>query len=150
MSEFFFLFISTLDSTFRVATPLILCSMAGIFSERSGIIDIGLEGKMLAAAFAAGSIAYVSGSPWLGLLAAILISVFASLIHGFACITNRGDQVISGLAINILASGMTVTLGIAFFSQGGQTPALGKGQRFMSIELPLAELMSNIPLINYA
>ena len=147
MSEFFFLFLSTLDSTFRVATPLILCAMAGIFSERSGIIDIGLEGKMLAAAFAAGSVAFVSGSPWLGLLAGIIISVLASLIHGFACITNRGDQVISGLAINILASGMTVTLGIAFFSQGGQTPALGKDQRFMSLELPLADYASNLPII---
>ena len=103
--EYFFLMISTLDSTLRVATPLILCSMAGIFSERSGIIDIGLEGKMLASAFAAGSMAFVSGSAWIGLIAGISISMFASLIHAFACVTHRGDQVISGLAINILASG---------------------------------------------
>ena len=146
MSEFFFLFLSTLDSTFRVATPLILCAMAGIFSERSGIIDIGLEGKMLAAAFAAGSVAFVSGSPWLGLLAGIIISVLASLIHGFACITNRGDQVISGLAINILASGLTITLGIALFSRGGQTPPLGAEQRFMPIEFPFLDEIRSVPV----
>ncbi len=145
--EYFFLMISTLDSTLRVATPLILCSMAGIFSERSGIIDIGLEGKMLASAFAAGSMAFVSGSAWIGLIAGISISMFASLIHAFACVTHRGDQVISGLAINILASGLTVVLGIAFFRQGGQTPQLSNNGRFMSIDFPFSETVSNFPFI---
>ena len=145
--EYFFLILSTLDSTLRVATPLILCAMAGIFSERSGIIDIGLEGKMLAAAFAAGAMAFVSGSAWIGLLAGISISMLASLIHAFACVTHRGDQVISGLAINILASGLTVVLGIAFFRQGGQTPHLSNSGRFMSIDFPFSESISNFPLL---
>ena len=145
--EYFFLILSTLDSTLRVATPLILCSMAGIFSERSGIIDIGLEGKMLASAFAAGAMAFVSGSAWIGLLAGISISMLASLIHAFACVTHRGDQVISGLAINILASGLTVVLGIAFFRQGGQTPHLSNSGRFMSIDFPFSESISNFPLL---
>ena len=145
--EYFFLILSTLDSTLRVATPLILCAMAGIFSERSGIIDIGLEGKMLAAAFAAGAMAFVSGSAWIGLLAGISISMLASLIHAFACVTHRGDQVISGLAINILASGLTVVLGIAFFRQGGQTPHLSNSGRFMSIDLPFSESISKFPLL---
>ena len=149
MSEFLILSLSTLDSTIRIATPLILCAMAGIFSERSGIIDIGLEGKMLAAAFAAGSIAALSGSPWLGLIAAIGISMLASATHGFACITHKGDQVISGLAINILASGLTVTLGIALYARGGQTPQLTKEQRFMPIDFPFADSISQIPFIGY-
>ena len=145
MSDFLILSFSTLESTIRIASPLILCAMAGIFSERSGIIDIGLEGKMLAAAFAAGAVAAASGSPWLGLLAAIGISMLASLIHGFACITHRGDQVISGLAINILASGLTVTLGIALYARGGQTPQLSREERFMAINFPFSDSISQIP-----
>ena len=148
MAELWLQFILTLDATLRVATPLILCAMAGIFSERAGIIDISLEGKMLMAAFAAGSVAAVSGSPVMGLGAGITISVVLSLLHGFACITHRGNQVISGLAINILASGLTVTLGIAFFARGGQTPLLSGEQRFRSIDLPFAEwLGAHLPII---
>ena len=139
--------LSTLDATLRVSTPLILCAMAGLFSERSGIIDISLEGKMLSAAFAAGSIAAVTGSPWAALGGAIVVSILLSLLHGFACITHRGDQVVSGLAINVLASGLTIVLGIAWFSQGGQTPALGSEARFMPIEFSWAESVAGIPVV---
>ena len=139
--------LSTLDATLRVSTPLILCAMAGLFSERSGIIDISLEGKMLFAAFAAGAVAAVTGSPWLALVAGMLISTVLSLLHGFACITTRGDQVVSGLAINVLASGLTIVLGIAWFSQGGQTPALASDARFMPLELPFIEQIGSIPFI---
>ncbi|MEM7257923.1 MAG: ABC transporter permease, partial [Pseudomonadota bacterium] len=142
--------LSTLDATLRVSTPLILCAMAGLFSERSGIIDISLEGKMLSAAFAAGTLAAITGSPWLALLGAILVSVMLGIVHGFACITNRGDQVVSGLAINVLASGLTIVLGIAWFSQGGQTPALAAEARFMPMDLPFAEAAKGIPIIGQA
>ena len=145
MLEIFQICISLLDSTIRIATPLIFCAMAGIFSERSGIIDIGLEGKMLLSAFVAASTTFLSGSPWIGLFSAVVASGFASVIHGFACITNKGDQVISGLAINILASGLTITVGIALFSRGGQTPSLGSDQRFMPIDFPFQSLVNNIP-----
>jgi len=147
MADLWLQFLLTIDATLRVSTPLILCAMAGIFSERSGIIDISLEGKMLLSAFAAASVAALSGSPWLGLGAAILVSMVFSLLHGFACITHRGNQVISGLAINILASGLTVTLGIALFAQGGQTPYLSSAQRFSAISLPFAETMRQVPVI---
>ena len=147
MAEFWLQFLLTIDATLRVATPLILCAMAGIFSERSGIIDISLEGKMLMSAFAASSVAAVTGQPWLALLVAIGVSIFLSLIHGFACITHRGNQVVSGLAINILASGLTVTLGIAFFAQGGQTPFLRGDQRFAPITLPFADALRDVPVI---
>ena len=148
MADFWFQFLLALDSSIRVATPLILGAMAGIFSERSGIIDISLEGKMLMAAFVAAAVAYGTGSPWLGAIAAIIVSIIASLIHGFACIIHRGNQVISGLAINILASGLTVIIGIALFRQGGQTPTLPKSARFNSIELPFAQYFAdNIPIL---
>lgn len=137
--------LATLDATLRLSTPLILCAMAGLFSERSGIIDISLEGKMLSAAFAAGAVAALTGSAWLAMLAAILVGIVLGLIHGFACITHRGDQVVSGLAINILASGLTVVLGIAWFSQGGQTPSVGPTARFMPLELPFADAAVSIP-----
>ena len=147
MADLWMQFLLTLDATLRVATPLILCAMAGLFSERSGIIDISLEGKMLMAAFAAGTLAALTGSAIAGLAGAILVSVMFSLIHGFACITHKGNQVISGLAINILASGLTVTLGIAIFAKGGQTPMLSREARFSSIELPFAEAAGAIPVI---
>ena len=129
-------FFAVLDATIRVSTPLILCAMAGIFSERAGVIDISLEGKLLATAFAAASVAAWTGSAWLALAAGMSVGIVLALVHGFACITHRGNQVVSGLAINILASGLTVVLGIGWFSQGGQTPSLGSEARFMPIELP--------------
>ena len=147
MADLWLQFVLTIDATIRVATPLMLCAMAGLFSERSGIIDISLEGKMLLAAFAAASVSALTGSPWLALAGGILISLLFSLVHGFACITHKGNQVISGLAINILASGLTVTIGIAIFAQGGQTPFLSSGQRFSSITLPFAEAAGSIPII---
>jgi simple sugar transport system permease protein len=140
-------FFAILDATLRVSTPLILAAMAGLFSERSGIIDISLEGKMLAAAFAAGSVAAVSGSAWLALGAGIVVSMALAMVHGFACITHRGNQVVSGLAINILASGLTVVLGIAWFQRGGQTPTLSGDARFRPLELPFADLVSGVPVI---
>ena len=118
MSDFMLIAVSTLDATIRVSTPLILCAMAGLFSERSGIVDIGLEGKMLAGAFAAAAIAAVTGSAWLGLGAAIGVSICMALLHGFACITHKGNQVVSGLAINILASGSHCNTGDRLVSSG--------------------------------
>ena len=147
MADLWLQFVLTIDATLRVATPLILCAMAGLFSERSGIIDISLEGKMLMSAFAAASMAALTGLPLLGLAGGILVSVALSLIHGFACITHKGNQVISGLAINILASGLTVTLGIALFAQGGQTPFLNKSERFTDIVLPFAEQAEHVPVL---
>src|SRR5215468_12370338 len=103
----------TLAATFRVATPLVLSAMGGLFSEKSGIIDVGLEGKMLMAAFFAAATASVTGSAWLGVAAAIVAAEVLALLHAFACITHRGNQVVSGVALNILAAGLTVVLGTA-------------------------------------
>ena len=138
---------AVLDATLRVSTPLILAAMAGLFSERSGIVDISLEGKMLASAFAAAAVAAVTGSAVLGLFSAMAVGMVLGLVHGFACITHRGNQVVSGLAINILASGLTVVLGIAWFAQGGQTPALSGDARFMPLQLPLAQTLRDVPVV---
>lgn len=139
--------ILSLDATLRVATPLIFAALAGLFSERSGVVDIGLEGKMLVGAFTAATVAAVSNSVWLGLLMALLASVGFALLHGFACITHRGNQVVSGVAINILASGLTVVLGLAWFHQGGSTPPLTQDQRFTAIDLPFAQQLADVPVL---
>ena len=128
----------TLAATLRVATPLMLCAMGGLFSEKSGIIDVGLEGKMLIAAFFAAAAASLTGSAWAGVVAAIVAAEVLALLHGFACITHRGNQVVSGIALNILAAGLTVVLGTAWFARGGQTPALDDDERLMPIFFPVA------------
>ena len=136
-----------LASTLRVATPLILCALAGLFSERSGVVDIGLEGKMLFAAFAAGASGAAFGSTSLALLFAMGSGVLLSWLHGFACVSHRGDQVVSGVAINILALGLTVVLGLASFHQGGQTPPLSNQVRLQSIWPGAAAALQGIPFV---
>ena len=139
--------ISVLSATLRMATPLVFAAMAGMFSERSGTIDIGLEGKMLAAAFAAACVAVVTGSAWIALLGAVIVGILMALLHGVACITYRGNQVVSGVAINIMAAGLTVVLGNAWFGRGGQTPDLAPDARFLPLKLPGAESAASIPIV---
>ncbi|MEO0752230.1 MAG: ABC transporter permease [Pseudomonadota bacterium] len=136
-----------LDSTIRLATPLLLACLAGLFSERAGIFDIGLEGKMLFAAFFSAAVAFVSGSAWLGLLAGIAASMSLAALHGIASITFRGDQLISGVAINFLAAGLSVLIAQSWFAQGGRTPSLTDGARFDPITLPFADPLSVVPVL---
>lgn len=132
----FLTILQLLDSAIRLATPLLLACLAGLFSERGGIFDIGLEGKMLAAAFFSAAVAFATGNVWIGFLAGIGASLVLSGIHGLASITFRGNQLISGVAINFLASGLTVVISQAWFSQGGRTPALSGAARFDNVILP--------------
>jgi general nucleoside transport system permease protein len=127
------LLLDLLASTLRLATPLIFCALAGVLAERAGVIDIGLEGKMLFAAFAAAAIGVTTQSTTLAMLAAIGVAVALSCLHGLACVTYNGNQVISGLAINIIAAGLTVVLGIAWFAQGGQTPPVADSVRLKAL-----------------
>ncbi len=131
-------FLQILDSTIRLATPLLFACLAGLYSERAGVFDIGLEGKMLVAAFAAAAASYATGSVWLGVLAGVGAALVFAAIHGLASITFRGNQLISGVAVNFLASGLTVVLGASWFQLGGQTPALVDGMRFAEITFPFA------------
>ncbi|WP_299129785.1 ABC transporter permease [uncultured Amaricoccus sp.] len=134
-------------SSLRLATPLLLACLAGLYSERAGVFDIGLEGKMLAAAFLAGAVSAVSGSAWIGLVAGIGASLALAAIHGLASITLKGNQLISGVAINFLASGLTALVGQNWFKMGGQTPQLSGAQRFNPVTLPFAESIGRVPVI---
>lgn len=136
-----------LDSTLRLATPLLLACIAGLYSERAGVFDIGLEGKMLMAAMTSGAVAYLSGSVWLGALAGIAGSLIFAAIHGLTAITFRGNQLIAGVALNFLASGITVLVAQALFGQGGRTPALEGGARFNPVTLPFADALKEVPVI---
>jgi len=118
-----------------------------LISERAGIFDIGLEGKILASAFLAAAIAFVSGNVWLGVLAGIAVSVCMSLIHGVASITFRGNQLISGVAINFLAAGLTVVIAQNWFQQGGRTPSLTGDARMAQVDLPFANALADVPLL---
>ena len=143
----FLTIIQILDSSIRLATPLIFAALAGLFSERAGIFDIGLEGKMLVSAFLAAAVAATSGSVWIGLLAGTFASLVFSGIHGMASITFRGNQLISGVAINFLAAGMTVLVAQSWFAQGGRTPSLSGTARFNPIDFPFVSTMAEVPII---
>ena len=131
-------FLQILESTIRLATPLLFACLAGLYSERAGVFDIGLEGKMLVAAFASAAASFATGSVWIGTLAGIGAALLFAAIHGLASITFRGNQLISGVAVNFLASGLTVVLGASWFRLGGQTPALTGDMRFA--DAPLLDL----------
>lgn len=147
MNEFFLSALPLLDSTVRVAVPLVLAALAGLYAERSGVVDIGLEGKMLGAAFAAATVGAVTLSPWAGLAGGMFVAIALALLHGLASITYNGNQVVSGMALNILVAGLAPVLGNAWFGMGGQTPLLTSGGRFTPIVLPGAEALRGIPVL---
>ena len=137
-----------LASSVRLSVPLIFACLAGLWSERSGVVDISLEGKMLVAAFAAASVAYATGEAWLGLAAGIAASLVFSLVHGFAAIDQRGNQIVSGAALNLIAAGLTALLGNAWFGEGGRTPQLeAPSSRFTELTWPGADMAGSIPVL---
>jgi len=138
--------LAIMDGTLRAATPLLFACLAGLFSERAGVFDIGLEGKLLFSAFFSASVAALSGSVWIGMLAGVGASLVLSGLHGVASITFRGNQLISGVALNFLAAGLTVVIGENWFGLGGRTPQLEGAARFQPIELPFKDAVSNIPI----
>lgn len=137
-----------LFSTIRLATPLLLAALGGLFSERSGVINIALEGLMLAGAFTAAAVTYFVGSPWIGLLAGIAAGVLLASVHAVACIRFKADQVVSGTAINILMLGMPAFISGALFASTGSTPQLPKEQLVPRTPIVLAFLVL-VPLTWY-
>ena len=113
-------------STIHLATPLVLAALGGLYSERSGVINIALEGLMLAGAFTAAAVTYYVNNPWIGLLAAIVAGILLAAIHAVACISFKADQVVTGTAINILMLGVPAVLSGAFFLSSGSTPQIPK------------------------
>ncbi|MEP7011631.1 MAG: ABC transporter permease [Acidobacteriota bacterium] len=123
-------------SAIRLATPLLLAALGGLLSERSGVINIALEGLMLAGSFTAAVVTHFSGNPWLGLLAGICAGGAVAYIHAVACIRYGADQVVSGTAINILFLGVPALLSGAMFASTGATP-----------QIPQANLLPIAPIV---
>ena len=136
---------TVIASTLRVSVPLILCALAGVLCERSGVIDLGLEGKMLMTAFATAVVGVSTGSLALALAAALLVGLLLSMLHGYACVSHGGDQVVLGMAITMTAAGLTVVLGIAWFAQGGQTPPVPDSVRLGSWFTGAGQVVAQVP-----
>jgi general nucleoside transport system permease protein len=144
-------------STLRLATPLILAALGGLYCERSGVINIALEGIMLAGAFTAALVTYYAGNPWIGVLAAVTAGLLVATIHAVATINYRANQVVSGTAINILFLGVPALLCGVFFGTTGNTPQLPREQTlqdwqfFDAQSLPLlASIFNQNPLVYFA
>lgn len=133
-----------LASTIRNATPLVFAALGGMFSERSGVVNIGLEGLMLISAFAGVVGAYFSGSAVVALGFALAAGLGFALIHALMCVTFEADQIISGTAINLLALGGTGFLMVSVFGTGGTSPRV---EGFGEVPIPL---LSNIPVVGPA
>lgn len=118
--------IALVYSTIRLATPLLLAAIGGLYSERSGVINIALEGLMLAGAFTAAAVTHYAGNPWVGLFAAVTAGVLVAWIHAVACIRFKADQVVTGTAINILFLGLPAFVSGALFLSSGSTPQIPK------------------------
>ncbi|MBE9106593.1 ABC transporter permease, partial [Nostoc cf. edaphicum LEGE 07299] len=129
-----------LIATLRLAIPLAFAALGGLYSERSGVLNIALEGMLLTGAFTSAAATFYTGNPWLGILASLIAGGLVGLLHAFLCVTLRVDQLVSGLAINLVASGLTSFLARLVFSGSStqQLPGIG------AIMIPG---LANIPLI---
>ncbi|MFC0133842.1 sugar ABC transporter permease [Massilia eurypsychrophila] len=139
---------SILVSTIRNAPVLMFAAMAGLFAERSGVIDLALEGKILASAFASAAVAFTTQNVWYGISAGIAVSAALALLQGYVSITQKGNQLVGGIAINIAMSGLTFVLAQFFYQQGGRTPDLGQARLF-DIVLPGTAALEGIPFIGW-
>lgn len=139
--------VALIFSTIRLSTPLILAALGGLFSERGGVINIALEGMMLAGAFTAAAVTYATGSPYVGLFAGMMAGMLIAAIHAVACIRYQADQVVTGTAINILMLGMPAFLSGAFFLSSGSTPQIPKEHLIPWLPIAIAFVM--VPLSWY-
>ena len=139
--------IALIWSTIRLSTPLVLAALGGLFSERSGVINIALEGMMLAGAFTAAAVTHAVGNPFVGLLAGMGAGLLIAAIHAVACIRYRADQVVTGTAINILMIGLPPFLSGAFFLSSGSTPQIPREQLIPWTPIVIAFIL--VPLTWY-
>src|SRR5450830_606750 len=139
---------SILVSTVRNAPVLIFAGMAGLFAERSGVIDIGLEGKILASAFVSAAVGFATQNPWYGVMAGVVASMLLASLQAYIAITQKGNQLVAGIAINIAMSGLTFVVAQYFFQQGGRTPDLGSARLF-DVVLPGSAAVENIPFFGW-
>ncbi|MCL4394869.1 MAG: ABC transporter permease [Chloroflexi bacterium] len=133
--------IGLLAATLRMATPLIYAAIGAVVTERSGVMNIGIEGMMLFGAFTAVAGSYYTGNPWIGVLAAMVVGGLLGLLHAWASITLRADQIVSGVAINLLAVGVPNFLLIALWHQPGASPIV------TGIPLVRVPLLADLPVV---
>ncbi len=132
---------SLVFSTIRLATPLVWAAIGGLYSERSGVINVALEGLMLAGAFTAAAVTFYAGNPWAGLACAMLAGGFVAYLIAVACIRFKANEVVTGTGVNILFLGLPAVLSGALFLSSGSTPQLPKEQLMPS----LAQLIPGMP-----
>lgn len=145
--------LSLVFSTIRLATPLVWAAIGGLYSERSGVINIALEGLMLAGAFTAAAMTYYSHSPWIGLGAAIIAAAFFAFLLAVVCIRFKANEVVAGTGINILFLGLPAVLSGALFLSSGSTPQIPKEQLLPTLSqlLPRApqwRIMTDVSVIS--
>jgi len=144
VSDTLLLLVSLFGSTLRLSTPLILAALGGLYAERGGVINMALEGIMLAGAFTAATVTALTGSPWLGLLSGLAAGLLVAALHAFCCITCRADQVVTGTAINILMLGVPPLISGALFESTGSTPNLAQNQTLPT--LPIVAALVAVPV----
>jgi general nucleoside transport system permease protein len=133
--------ISVLAATVRIATPILLAAIGEMVAERSGVYNMGLEGTMLMSAFTAYLGAYHTGSLWLGVATAMVTGGLMSLVFAFIVITLKVEQIVTGLALNLLGSGLSIFWLRAAFANASQTPTI---PFFGNVPVPL---LSDIPFL---
>lgn len=127
--------ISLILATIRQAAPIMITALGGMFSEVTGVVNIGLEGMMLMGAFTAAVGSHYTGNPFLGILAGMIAGGLMALIHGILSIKYKGNQTVSGVAINLFASGFTIFMLRVLFNQSGNSPAVQKAPQVMGMSL---------------
>ena len=120
--------LSLLFSTIRLATPLVWAAIGGLYSERAGVINIALEGLMLAGAFTAAAMTFYTHSPWVGLGSAMVAAAFFAFLLAVVCIRFKANEVVAGTGINILFLGLPAVLSGALFLSSGSTPQIPKDE----------------------
>ncbi|WP_027623755.1 ABC transporter permease [Clostridium lundense] len=139
-SSLFITIIGVLGATLRLATPLIFASLGGVFSEKSGVVNIALEGIMITGAFFGVLGSYVTGNAWMGILFAIIAGIAVSFIHAYLSVNLKADQVVSGVGINVFADALMSFLIVKFFGTASQTSVVD------SIPYP-TEAMAKVPIL---
>ncbi|RXM77746.1 ABC transporter permease [Clostridium tetani] len=129
-----------MSATLRLATPLIFAALGGVFSEKSGVVNIALEGIMTTGAFFAVYGSHVTGSPWMGILFAMISGAIIAAIHAYLSIHLKADQIVSGVGINVFTAALTSYLIVKFFKTNSQTSVV------KSLPYP-AEAMGKVPVI---
>lgn len=136
--------VTLLASSVRLATPLLFAALGGLYCERSGVVNIALEGLLLVGAFTGAVVAHFTGDPWLGLAAGMIAGALVGGLHAVVCVYGRADQIVAGTAINLLAAGLCATLGKPLFGVSGSTPGLPRSARFAEVDWPG---LSNLPVV---